>query len=159
MNKKLNLLASSVALLAVTGCILNAAEQIVKYDNLNHVVNPNGKKTYVLNYIETVDGVPSKNLTINIPELPFKADFNLCSNVDAVADKCKGFVNVVKDGSGYLLDYNVVFFDGTKDKKPMTTQIERKAVSVVLNEKSDEEELFMYQTLNVYNHYWMLKDK
>ena len=159
MNKTLNLLVSSVALLAVIGGALNASEQIVKYDNLNHVVNPNGKKAYVLNYIETADGEPVKKLTINIPELPYKADFNLCPNVEEVADKCKGSVNVKKDDSGYLLDYNVVFFDGTKDKKPIITKIERKAVSVVLNEKSDEDELFVYQTLSVHNHYWMLKDK
>jgi|GEM_PF-1934408 len=159
MNKTLNLLVRSVALLAIIGGALNASEQITKYDNLNHVVNPNGKKAYVLNYIETADGVPVKNLTINIPELPYKADFNLCPNVTEVADKCKGSVNIKKDGNGYLLDYDVVFFDGTKDKQPIITKVERKETPMALNEKVDEEELFVYQTLSVHNHYWMLKDK
>lgn len=158
MNKTLNLLVSSVALLAITGGALNASEQIVKYDNLNHIVNSNGKKVYVLSYTETLDGVPNKKLTINIPELPYKASFNLCPNVEE-ADKCKGSIDVRKEGGEYLLDYNIVFLESVKDKKPTVTQIDSKNVVMAPNVKSDEEELFMYQTLSTRNRYWMLKDK
>ncbi|AHJ12846.1 MULTISPECIES: hypothetical protein [Sulfurospirillum] len=158
MKKTLSLLVSSVALLAVTGGALNASEQIAKYDNLNHVVNPDGKKAYVLNYVETADGKPDKKLTINIPELPYKASFNLCPNVEE-ADKCKGSVFVRKNDAEFLVDYNVVFLDSMKDKKPAITQIESTEVPMALNVKSDEEELFLYQTLSVHNRYWMLKNK
>lgn len=158
MKKTLNLLISSVALLAVTGSTLNASEATIKYDNLNHVVNPNGKKMFVLNFIEKIGEVLDKQLTINIPKLPYKTSFNLCPDV-AEANNCKGSVYVRKDGDDYLVDYNVIFLDSIKGNKPDITQIESEESPMPLNEISDADELYIYKTLSTHNRYWMLKNK
>jgi hypothetical protein len=158
MKKKFNLLISSVALLAITGSALNASEEIVKYDNLHQVVNPNGKKAYVLNYTENVGKVLDKKLTINIPELPYKATFNLCPNVKE-ANECKSTIYVRKDNGDYLVDYKVVFLDEMKGNKPIITELESEESPMILNEISDDDELYIYRTLSTHTRYWMLKDK
>lgn len=152
MNKTFNLFISSISLMAVAGY----ASDTIRYDNTNHVINPSGKKAYVLNYIEKANDIIYRKLTINIPKLPYKTSFNLCSDVKEV-DKCEGSIYVRKDAEGYLLDYNVVFLDAIKDNKAITTKMESEESPVELNEISDEDQIFNYTTLSTHKSHWMLK--
>lgn len=156
MKKTFKLLVSSVALLVLTGVVLNASE--AKYDNTNKVINPNGKKMFVLNYVEKADGVLDKKLTINIPKLPYKTSFNLCPDVE-VADKCKGSISIEKEDGEYFMNYNVIFFEEMKGKKPVIRQVENTDILLDLNQKSDEDKVFIYNKMSTISSYWMLKDK
>lgn len=155
MNKTCNLLGS-IMLLASTSCVLTASEQTIKYDNLSHVVNPDGKTEYILTYIEKADGILDKTLTINIPKLPYKTSFNLCPKVDKT-DKCKGSIFIAKEDGEYFLNYNLTFLNKIKGKKLNTRQIEGQDAVLGLNEKSDENEYYSYDTLGTTSSYWILK--
>lgn len=156
MKKTFNLLVSSVALLAVTGGALNASEPATaKYDNKNHVINPDGKKAFVLKYVENANGLLDKQLTINVPELPYKASFDLCADVKE-AEGCKGTIFLREDEGEYLVDYNVNFLYGMKAGKALKTEVIMEESPMALNEIVDEDEIFNYTTLSTHKSHWML---
>lgn len=107
--------------------------KFIQYDNTNHIIGNKENAIKTLFYIEEINGKIDKKITFYIDKLPYKTDFNLCSDkkdfkiVKSVTiDKsthpqviyeddpidCNGYIYVALNNNDLMGSYSIKFLDG-----------------------------------------------
>lgn len=79
------IMISFIGLLFLSGCSTtnispNKQDDFVKYDNTNHVIGDKDSAIKTLFYVEEVNNKVEKKITFYIDKIPYKKEFDLCSD-------------------------------------------------------------------------------